>query len=87
MSKYNGMKRAGDWRGVRVVAARDMPNSQAVLPASSLGTITSCTPRGLTITSDKCDCCGTQVIISQLNYGDVNPEKRSDYTMPTRRNS
>ena len=85
MSKYNGMKRAGDWHGVRVLTVRDIRNSVSILPASSLGTITSCNPGGLTITVDKCECCGVQVIISHLKYYDVYPEKRSDYTMPTRR--
>ena len=69
--KYNGMERAGDWEGKNICAARQIRNGggQGVMPGMK-GKVTSA-HRGLNVTFDICDHCGTVMHVSKLNYSDI----------------
>lgn len=70
-AKFNGMKRAGDWVGKRVVLTRDVGNGYCVTPAGYAGRITHQYPGGLEFEGDKCECCGVQPRIRLTGYHKV----------------
>jgi hypothetical protein len=57
----------------------------AELPIGSAGTITSQSVTGLTFKGDKCECCGLQLIVSHVNYHNVELEDPQEYTTLKRR--
>jgi len=81
--KYNGMKRAGDWRGKQVKTVRKLSNGWCQIPAGTSGHITSSGRNGLHFHSDPCPCCGIVSKISALDYCDVKLLDPAGYTMPT----
>lgn len=78
IGKFNGMKRAADWVGQRVVLAKPIGNGAADHPRLLRGQVTSQEPRGLTFRGDKCGCCGVQAQISRLAYTDVRLIEKAD---------
>lgn len=69
--KYNGMKRAGDWEDKSIRATHQIQNigGQGVMPGMT-GKVTSA-HRGLNVTFDVCEHCGTVMHVSRLNYSDI----------------
>lgn len=69
--KYNGMKRAGDWKGQRVELVREIGNGFCSLPAGYVGTITQQGSTGLTFEGDPCGCCKVKPRVTRLGYHSV----------------
>lgn len=69
--KYNGMKRAGDWKGQRVELTRDIGNGYCSVPAGYVGTITQQGSTGLTFEGDPCGCCKVKPRLTRLGYFSV----------------
>ncbi|MBP6056815.1 MAG: hypothetical protein KA524_00050 [Nitrosomonas sp.] len=66
--KFNGMKRAADWVGRKVITIREAENGFFIIPKGTKGVITSQSNTGLVFVGDKCCCCGVQTRISRLPY-------------------
>jgi hypothetical protein len=66
--KYNGMKRAADWVGLRVQATRDIENNRGDAVMTGMqGKVTSAF-KGLSVTFDVCKHCGTKTHVVKLEY-------------------
>lgn len=69
--KYNGMKRAADWKGKRVELVREIGNGYCQLPAGYVGTITQQGSTGLTFEGEPCGCCKVKPRVTRLSYFSV----------------
>lgn len=83
MSKYGGMKKAGDWAGRRVRLTREIQNGMGRVPKGTAGIIDCTEIRNGTIhfMADPCSCCGAQFKVFGLHYGDfelAGPLRLSD---------
>lgn len=70
MSKYNGMKRAGDWEGKKIRTTRDLSNGIGSWPKGTLAIVRSVGPK-LRLQSQSCSCCGVKLNMSKVDYYDV----------------
>ena len=69
--KYNGMKKASDWKGCRVKAVRDIRNRGGdAVKAGAVGEVSNAYS-GLRVTFEKCVHCGTVLHVTHLSYTDV----------------
>jgi hypothetical protein len=69
--KYNGMRRARDWEGKKIVTLRDLTNGLGLYPAGSKGVV-ECVSRGsLSLQLDACECCHAKPYITRVSYFDV----------------
>jgi len=66
--RFNGMKRAADWVGRKVITIREAKNGFFIIPEGTKGVITSQSNTGLVFVGDQCSCCGVQTRISRLPY-------------------
>lgn len=66
--KYNGMKRAGDWIGKKVISTRRVSNGWGAVPSGTPGTITGVTRGSLNVTFQCCDKCGFELHVSRVEY-------------------
>ncbi len=71
MSNYNGMKKASDWVGKKIITTRPMKNGVAELPSGTLGEVTGCTRGKLHLKLNACDCCKLKLYISGVDYFSV----------------
>lgn len=69
--QYNGMQKAGDWVGKRIIAACQLRNGGGQGVAPGMQGIVTGTYRGLSVTFDVCKHCGTVMHVSKLHYTDV----------------
>ncbi len=69
--KYNGMARANDWVGRRVKSTRQIRNNggDGVMEGTE-GTVTGLS-RGVAVTFDMCEHCGTVLSVTRLSYTDI----------------
>lgn len=76
--KYNGMARAGDWEGKRVVARRTIRNGAGKTVRHGMRGVVTSAHRGLHVTFDVCHHCGTVMHVTGLNYFDVRLSQDED---------
>ncbi len=72
MDRYNGMKKAGDWIGKKVVTTQALRNGLAELPAGTSGTVRGCARGALNLDLHACECCKIKLHITRVSYFDVS---------------
>lgn len=76
--KYNGMLLASDWEGQRVRASRFIRNNAGQSVTPGMTGVVQKASKGLTITFDACNHCGTVLHVSYVNYMDVEVDEAED---------
>lgn len=71
MTKYNGMIRAGDWKGQRVKLVKDIRSNSTRFPAGKEARVVEIARGGLTLEIVPCEHCGCSTYIHGVSYFDV----------------